>query len=364
MKNYYEILGIEKSATEEEIKKAFRRLAHKYHPDKGGDGNKFKEINEAYQVLSNKEKKAQYDKFGRVFSGAGGQEYRTGFGGFDFDPSQSGNVQFDFSGLGDLSDIFETFFGRGGKRRTYRRGADLEMREEIELEDAFYGTKKEISYATHVRCKACGGLGHDSAAGLDTCATCGGKGDVREARQTFFGNFVQVRTCPACGGGGKIPKKVCNECRGAGRLRDKKTVTAEIRPGIEDGQIIKITGAGEAGEKGAGEGDLYVRVNVKPHRVFFRKRDDLVVRKRVNILDILLGKEILVPLIERGNLAVGVPGGGDLKSALVVLGKGMPRRDGKGRGDLVVELEVKMPKKLSAKAKEALEKLREEKEIE
>lgn len=364
MKNYYEILGVAKGATEEEIKKAFRRLAHKYHPDKGGDGSKFREINEAYQVLSNKEKRAQYDRFGRVFSGAGGQGYGTGFGGFDFDPSKFGNVQFDFSDIGDLSDIFETFFGRGGKRRTYKRGSDLEMREEIELEDAFYGTKKEISYTTYIRCSVCGGVGHDSAAGLDVCATCGGKGDVKEARQTFFGNFVQVRACHACGGSGKIPKKICGECRGAGRVRGKKIATAEIRPGIEDGQIIKITGAGEAGEKGTGEGDLYVRVNIKPHRVFFRKRDDLVVRKRVHVLDILLGNKITTPLIEGGTLEVGVPTGGDLQSALAIAGKGMPRRDGGGRGDLIVELEIKMPKKLSAKAKEAIEKLREEKEME
>lgn len=361
MRNYYEVLGVDKNASDEEIKKAFRRLAHKYHPDKGGDGEKFKEINEAYQVLSNKEKRAQYDQFGRVFSGAGGPSHG---GGFDFGAGPFGNVRFDFQDLGDISDIFETFFGGGARKRTYRRGADLEVREEIALEDAFYGTKKEVSYVTHARCARCGGIGHDPAEGLDACATCAGKGEIREARQTFFGNFVQVRACPACGGSGKVPKKICAECRGTGRVRGKKTASVEIRPGIEDGQIIKIAGAGEAGEKGAGEGDLYVRVSVKPHTVFTRKGDSLVVRKKVNALDILLGDEIIVPTIEGESAAVSVPKGGNLGDAIAVSGKGMPRRDGKGRGDLIIELEVKVPKKLSAKAKDTLEKLRREKEIE
>jgi len=202
MSDYYKILGIHKGASEEDVKKAFRKLAHKYHPDKGGDEKKFKEINEAYQVLSNKEKRAQYDQFGQVFSG-GGSAGQGGFGGWPFGGAQSGpfgEVRFDFDSgdLGDLGDIFDVFFeglGIRQKRRTYQRGADIQIIQEITMEEAFRGTQKNLSYQVSVSCQKCGGLGHDTKAGFNKCETCGGQGEIKETRQSFFGNFVQMKVC-------------------------------------------------------------------------------------------------------------------------------------------------------------------------
>jgi len=366
-KDYYKILGINKGANEEEIKKAFRRLAHKYHPDKGGDEKKFKEINEAYQVLSNKEKRSQYDRFGRVFEGAAGPGFGAGFGWpFDFTQEEPfGEVKFDFGGgdFGDLSDIFDAFFeglGVRQKRRTYRRGTDIQIVQEIALEEVFQGTEKKINYRVAVRCGKCNSLGHDSKAGFDKCEVCAGQGEIKETRQSFFGNFVQVKTCSQCFGTGQIPKKICETCRGSGKVVAERTITVEIRPGISDGQIIKIQSAGEAGEHGTKEGDLYVRIKIKPHPVFKRQGDDLIIKKEVNLIDLLLEKKIEIPTISSGKLKVEIPADFDLKSNLRISGEGMPRFGSYGRGDLIVELTIKTLKKLSAKAKKILEDLERE----
>ena len=368
MKDYYKILGINKGANEEEIKKAFRRLAHKYHPDKGGDEKKFKEINEAYQVLSNKEKRSQYDRFGQVFEGAAG----PGFGGFGFEwpfdftqEEPFSEVKFDFGGgdFGDLSDIFDAFFeglGVRQKRRTYRRGADIQIVQEIALEEAFQGTEKKINFRVAVRCEKCNGLGHDPKAGFDKCGICAGQGEIKETRQSFFGNFVQVKTCGQCFGTGQIPKKVCEACRGSGKVVAERTITVEIRPGIEDGQIIKIQSAGEAGEHGTKEGDLYVRIKIKPHPVFKRQGDDLIIKKEVNLIDLLLGKKIEISTISGNKLKVEIPADFDLKSNLRISGEGMPRFGSYGRGNLIVELTIKTPKRMNERTKKILEDLEKE----
>ncbi len=377
MKDYYKILGVNKDASEEEIKKAFRKLAHKYHPDKGGDEKKFKEINEAYQVLSNKEKRAQYDKFG-----AGGFDFDSfGFGPFSSAPFDSAEgpfgegIRFDFGGeFGDLGDIFDAFFEGMGikqKRRTYQHGADIQIVQEITLEEAFHGAEKHINYRTAVKCEKCGGLGHDPKAGFNQCGVCAGRGEIKEARKSFFGNFIQIKSCHQCFGTGQIPKKICEICKGSGRITAERTVKLEIRPGIDNGQIIKIKGAGEAGERGAAEGDLYVRIRIKPHPVFKREGDNLIIKKDVNIIDLLLEKKIEIPTISgnpegkqssygAGFLKVEVPSNFNLKNNLRIPGEGMPRFGGHGRGDLIVELEIKTPKKLSAKAKKILEELEKE----
>ncbi len=385
MNDYYKILGINKSASEDEIKKAFRKLAHKYHPDKkGGDEKKFKEINEAYQILSDKNKRAQYDRFGRVFdgqpfgaaqggpfdgfsadggfSGAGpGFGFSAGGGpasGWEFDPEM-------FGGFSDLGDVFDAFFeglGVKQKRRTYRRGSDVEIMTEIFLEEAFRGTEKEIIYHVAVRCEKCKGVGYDEKAGTEKCPVCDGQGEIKETRNTFFGSFTQVKTCEKCFGAGKIPKKVCEICRGSGKVMGERKIRAEIRPGTLDNQIINVKGGGEAGERGTAEGDLYIRIKIKPHPVFERRGDDLSVKKEVKIIDLLLGKKIEIPTISGGKLHIEIPSDFDLKNPLRVHGEGMPKFSGFGRGDLIVELKIKTPKKLSEKAKKILEDLNKETE--
>lgn len=369
MADYYKILGINKSASEDEIKKAYRKLAHKYHPDKsGGDDKKFKEINEAYQILSNKEKRTQYDRFGRVFDGSAGSAQGGPFGGFDFGGFSSGGGQgFDFDPRmfdgSDIGDVFDAFFegiGFKQKRRTYRRGSDIEIIQEITLEEVFKGAEKNLKYKLAIRCQKCKGLGYDEKSQFNQCSTCNGQGEIKETRSTFFGSFVQVKECHKCFGAGKIPDKVCNDCRGSGRISGEREVKLEIRPGVADNQIIKIKGVGEAGEKGIGEGDLYARIRIKPHPVFERRANDLRVKKEINIIDILLEKKIEIPTISGHRLKIEIPVGFDLKQDLMIPGEGMPQFGSYGRGNLVVEFKIKTPKKLNPKSKEILEKLEKE----
>ncbi len=362
--DYYKILGINKGASEEEVKKSFRKLAHKYHPDKkGGDEKKFKEINEAYSVLSDKKKREQYDKYGKVFEGAG-QEWRgEPFGGF----GGAGDFGFEFGGTGDLSDIFEAFFegmGVKSRRRTYRRGADVEIIQEITLEESFSGTKREIKYKIAVSCDKCAGKGYDEKAGFDKCDVCGGQGEIKEMRKTFFGNFAQVKSCKKCFGNGQIPKNSCRHCGGSGKIAGERAVKLEIYPGVDNGQIIQIKGVGEAGESGAEAGDLYARIKIKHHPIFERRGNDLLIKKEISLINILLGKKIEIPAITGEKLTVEIPEDFDLRQPLTIPGKGMPvfgsPAGGFGRGNLIVEFKIKTPKKLSAKAKKILEELERE----
>ncbi|MDP3999141.1 MAG: DnaJ C-terminal domain-containing protein [bacterium] len=359
-KNYYQILGVEKSASEEDIKKAFRKLAHQHHPDKaGGNEQKFKEINEAYQVLSNKEKRSQYDRFGRVADGAQGNGPFggpfSGFGeGFDFnfDPSN-------LEDLSNVSDIFESFFEGLGmkKRKTYHRGADIEAVKEISLEEAFRGIDLRLKVETELSCKHCAGAGYFSKEGFTKCGACGGRGEVRETRQTFFGQFAQVRACSKCRGQGEIPNKICNYCSGSGRIKGEREVEIEIAPGIADGQLIKVTGAGQAGERGAGAGDLYARIKIKPHHDFQRVNNDLIVKKSLSLTDILLGKKVEIPTVAGGKINAEIPEDFNLRERLRIPGEGMPRFGSFGRGDLYVEFQIRTPKKIDPKIKKFLEEL-------
>jgi molecular chaperone DnaJ len=365
-KDYYHILGIQKNASEEEIKKAYRKLAHQYHPDKaGGDEKKFKEINEAYQVLSDRMKRMQYDRFGSAepmggFGQGAGAQWGAGmppnWEGFGFDPRGFEG----FGDMGDLGDIFETFFEGMGvrpRRKTYERGADLEFQEEIALEDAFRGVTKTLRLRTLVQCAKCGGKGAEAASGFEKCAACDGRGEVREERRTFFGHFAQVKACAKCHGTGEIPKKACAACKGAGRIESAREVKIELLPGIADGQLIKIKGMGEAGERGTAPGDLYVRVRVKPHHLFERHGANIVVTQELKIVDLLLGKKIEVPTISGGKISIEIPTGFNLKDNLRIPNEGMPHFGSYGRGDLLVNFIVKAPKKLDARAKKLLEEL-------
>jgi molecular chaperone DnaJ len=365
-KDYYQILGVTKGASEEEIKKAYRKLAHQHHPDKaGGDEAKFKEINEAYQILSDKAKRAQYDRFGSAdpttgFGGAsaqwgGGNPF--GGGGFGFDPQNMGDV-------GDLGDIFESMFeGFGGRqrRKTYEKGSDLEIQEVITLEEAFRGVTKTIRLRTFVQCEKCKGKGAEAGSGFEKCKTCDGQGEVREQRRTFFGTFSQVKTCEKCHGTGEIPKKACSSCKGSGRVESEREVKIEVLPGIDDGQLIKIKGMGETGERGSAPGDLYVRVRVKPHSVFQRHGADLVVAKELKLTDALLGKKLEIPTISGTQISVEIPANFNLKENLRIPGQGMPHFGASSfysnRGDLLVDFIIKAPKKAGAKAKKLLEEL-------
>ncbi len=379
MNDYYKILGVNKNSTEDEIKKAYRRLAHKYHPDKNsGDDKQFKEINEAYQVLSNKEKRAQYDQFGKAGDNP--------FGGFGFDFSSGGPSPFGGQGSAsgwdprmfegsDLGDVFDVFFeglGFKQKRKTYHRGSDIEIVQEITLEQAFQGAINNIKYRIAVYCQKCKGLGYDEKSEISQCSACAGQGEVKETRNSFFGSFVQVKKCSKCFGVGQIPDKVCNICHGTGKINGEKQIKLEIRPGVGDDQIIKIKGEGEVGERGAGEGDLYIRIRIKPHSIFKRRGNDLWIKKEVNMLDILLGRKIEIPTIgvnykDRGigKIKIEIPAGFDLKHDLIIPDEGMPNSSASSRGifgfgsrgNLIVEFKIKTPKKLSGKAKKILEEL-------
>lgn len=367
MKDYYQTLGVSRSASEEEIKKAYRKLAHQHHPDKpGGDEARFKEINEAYQVLSDKEKRARYDRYGSAEGPqmpGGGQGFPGGFtwdfGGQGF-PGGGG-----FSDLGDIGDIFETFFGggrgpgRGG--RTYRRGADIETEISITLSEAFHGAHRNAELKTLVTCDGCRGKGSEPGVKLKKCGTCGGQGQVQEERRTFFGQFSQVKTCSACSGSGEVPEQVCKACSGKGRKPGMRSFRVDVAPGIQEGQIIKISGAGEAGEQDSGSGDVYVHIKIKPDKDFEREGDDLIVRKEIGALDLLLSRKIVITGIDGRHLQVDIPNAISANEPLRVVGEGMPHLGRSGRGDLLVELTIKLPKKISAKDKALLEKI--EKEI-
>jgi molecular chaperone DnaJ len=356
MEDYYKILGIDRKSSSEEIKKAYRKLAHKYHPDKsGGDEKKFKEINEAYQVLSNADKRKQYDQFGQVFPGSGGPGAGSAYGGNGASWNWDVNVN-DFGGNGDLGDFFNSFFeglGVKQKRRMYKRGSDLELRVDITLEEAKSGKTVKLEYKTLIKCKTCSGLGHFPSSGFTKCERCGGQGEIKESKATFFGNFVQVVSCRNCHGIGQIPNKLCSSCGGEGRLEGAMSVSLEIRPGVEDAQIIKIKDMGEAGERQAEPGDLYVRVHVKPHQVFERRGNDLYRKLSVNIVDVLLEREIEIDALGGGKkVKIKIPQGFNLSDELHIKGEGM-----NSHSDLIMRLEVKTPENLSAKARRLLEEL-------
>ncbi len=349
MKDYYQILGVPRTASEEEIKKAYRKLAHKYHPDKaGGDEKQFKEINEAYQVLSNKEKRAQYDQFGRTFEGAAGESPFGGFSGFDF-----GN-------FGDVEEIFESFFGGartgGAARERVRRGSDIAIDVELTLEEAFTGTVRKVQLRKLSPCARCSGSGQEPGTAMVKCPRCKGSGEIDEVRRIFIGTFRQVTVCPECGGRGMRPEKNCTECLGEGRMPRTSETTISIPPGIRDGETIRLSGEGEAGGRGGVAGDLYVKIHLRPHPVFRREGDDLLLHVPILFTQAVLGGTIEATTID-GKIRLRIPPGTPSGKVFRIAGKGMPRLHGQGRGDELVEVRIHIPSKLSRKAKKLLEEL-------
>jgi molecular chaperone DnaJ len=358
MKDYYKILGVPPDASDDEIRKAYYKLAHKYHPDKGGDEKKFKEINEAYRILSDKEKRAQYDRYGRVFEEAPGVGAEGPFEWFwgrpDFD------FEFDF---GDLGEMVEEMFGFGmprARKRDLKKGRDIEVGIEISLEDTLSGKKQKIVLEKYVVCSRCNGSGAEPGTKIKECFSCRGTGQVQQIKKTFFGTFTRTTICPECGGEGYRPEKPCNVCNGEGRIRGEEEIEIFIPPGVDNNQIIKIPGKGDAGRRGGKPGDLFVRVFVKEHPVFERKGDDLYISIPISFSQAALGDEIEVPTLEGKKILLKVPAGIESGKILRISGKGIPHFSGQGRGNLYVKLIVKTPKKLTKKQRELLEKLKEE----
>jgi molecular chaperone DnaJ len=357
MKDYYKILGIPRNASQEEIKRAYYRLAHKYHPDKGGDPEKFKEINEAYRILSDPEKRRQYDTYGSVFEESTpgpGFDYQWFWGKPDFD------FEFEF---GDLEEMIEEMFGFGGtrrKKRDLKRGKDIEVEIEIPLEFTLQNFEKKIKIRKFIKCPRCEGTGAEPGTKIIECFSCRGTGYVQEVRRTFFGTFTRSTICPECGGEGYRPEKPCNVCNGEGRIRGEEEVTIKIPAGVDTGQVIKFEEKGDAGRRGGRPGDLLVRIVVRPHPIFERRGDDLYTQVPISFSQAVLGDEIEIETLEGKKILLKVPAGTESGKILRISGKGIPHFRGAGRGNLYVQLIVKTPKKLTKKQKELLEKLKEE----
>lgn len=349
MKDFYEILGVSRQATEEDIKKAFRALAHKYHPDKkGGDEQKFKEVSEAYAVLSDKKKRAQYDAYGKNFQGGAP-------GGFDFSNFQGFGGQQGFEGFQDfdVGDLFSEFFGGG--RPHEARGRDISIDIEVPFRDSIFGTERRVLLSKLGNCDACGGNGAEKGSGMAKCEACNGKGRIQETRSTFFGSFSTTRTCPACKGRGEIPKSLCKTCRGEGVLKRQEEIHIVVPAGIQDGEMVRMPGRGEAMTAGKA-GDLYVKIHVQPDRTFARNGNNLETTLSIKLSDALLGAPYTVKTLD-GDEVLDIPAGTQHGSILRVRGKGVPHGRG-SRGDLLVRANVEMPQKLSKKAKALLEELR------
>lgn len=357
-KDYYKVLGVERSASEADIKKAFRKLAHVHHPDKSnGNAEKFKEINEAYQVLSNKEKKSQYDQFGSTFENGGGGSYGPfQGGGFDFSGFQNANAQganFDF----DLGDIFNSFFGgatQGRSRR--RRGSDIQMDIEITLKDAAFGVAKNIKIRKQDVCQDCQGSGAKDGKSFSSCQQCKGSGQIST---TILGQFRTQTICPSCQGAGQVIKEKCSNCGGVGNVWREQSLKVEIPAGIDDGQSIKLSSQGNSGPNKAPAGDLYITAHVLPDEHFERQGFDLFSEQKIPFATATLGGEINVHTID-GQVKLKIPSGTPSGKKFILRNKGLTKINSKNRGDQVVSIQVAVPTKLSNKQKKLIEELQQE----
>lgn len=349
-KNYYDILGVDKKASQDDIKKAFRKLAQKHHPDKGGDEATFKEMTEAYSVLGDERKRREYDSYGQTFQGAGGAQ------GFDFSGFQgAGGVEFDLSDLfGDLGDIFGA---RGAGGRRIRRGRDISIDVEVSFKESIMGGTRSVLLTKIGTCDTCSGTGGKPGTEMVTCAGCNGQGKIRETRNSPLGAFTSVRTCPACEGAGKLPKEKCKECAGHGILRKEEEINLDIPRGIDNGEMIRMPGRGEAVKAGV-PGDLYIKVHVKPHGVFRKEGMHLVMDLPLKLTDALLGTTVNVTALDDKKLEVKVPPMTKTEEVLRLRGKGVVYAE--GSGDLLIKITTVLPKKLSSKAKKAIEELKTE----
>ncbi len=362
-KDLYETLGLNRNASDEEIKKAYRRLTQKYHPDKkDGDEAKFKEVNSAYQVLSDKTKKQQYDQFGQTFDGAGGAG-ASGFQGNPFSGGFSGMGGMNFEGvdIDDLGDIFGNMFHRGESRQgaRVRKGPDIAVDAEISFEEMVSGVKKEFKLYKNVQCDKCNGTGAELGSGTKKCSDCGGTGRKQTTRRTILGSFAQVVVCPTCEGAGEVADKKCSKCRGIGSVKEYDNIAIEIPPGVESGETLVARGKGEAGGKNSVAGDLYIRITVKPHKDFKREGSNVYYKLPISFTEAALGYKADVPTVD-GSVEMKIVPGTQSGTILRLQGKGLPQHYGGRRGDQFVEVQVVVPRKVSRKGKRLLEELESE----
>lgn len=360
-KDYYQVLGVDKKASADEIRRAFRRLAQEHHPDKGGDAEKFKEINEAYQILSDDKKRAQYDQFGAAFDGAGAGpggfnwgDFSQGFGGF-----QGANGAQGSAGMDDLGEMLGDLFGLGGRRGRQagpRRGADLEVDLTIELKEAVFGTEKSIDLNKKNRCEHCHGTGAEPGHKVVTCMNCRGTGQITVSQQTFLGQFQTVQTCGECRGSGRVPEKKCSICDGRGTKVRRNTIKLKIPAGIDNNEGIRLKGEGEAGDFAGPAGDLLVRIKVRPDLHFRRERNNIISREEIPFHVAALGGKVKVRTLAE-EVELKIPTGTQSGQLFKLKGHGAPDIRGYSRGDQIVEIVIKVPQKLSGKQKKLLEEL-------
>lgn len=354
-KDYYKILGVSKSASEDELKKAFRRLAHEHHPDKGGDASKFKDINEAYQILGDKQKRQTYDQFGSAAFENGGQGAPGGPGGFG-----GGGFDFNFGGqdFGDLNDVLGEMFGFGGGRggRRESRGKNIEMDVELSFRESVFGVDKTLKLYRQLKCSHCKGEGAEPGTKVNECKTCGGSGQVRQAQRTMFGTMQTVVECKDCHGRGKKPEKECKTCSGHGVERREQSISIHIPAGVDSGAMLQVAGEGEAPVGSGHAGDLFIRVHVQPHKDFIRKGYEIVSEMAIPFTVLALGGTIHVPTID-GDESVRVAEGTPNGTLITIRNKGIPHGRAGNRGNHIVRLVADVPRKLSKEQKTLLEQL-------
>jgi len=355
-KDYYEILGVSKSASQDEIKAAFRKKAHEHHPDKGGNAEKFKECNEAYQVLGNAEKRKQYDQFGSAF-----QSGQAGFGGANwggFSGFQNGaKMDFDFEDLSEMFGGFGDIFGFGGANRSTNRrtsrGRDLEMQIKLGFKEAIFGLEKEINFSKNTRCEHCSGAGAEPGSQVNSCPTCRGTGYVTRLQRTILGNIQTKSPCSACGGEGKTYSQKCTKCSGSGIIRANVKLKVKIPAGINEGESIRLSGQGEAGLKGAPAGDLFLKVMIEPSQYFVRDGYDIRTEATISIKQAILGDKIPLETVH-GTVKLKIPEGTQSGTTFKIKEKGVPKLHGRGLGDHYVRIIVNIPKNLTKKQKNLL----------
>jgi len=350
-KDYYETLGVERGASKDELKKAFHKMAHKYHPDKaGGNEAKFKEVNEAYQVLSDDTKRQQYDAYGQVPPGGAG----AGHAGFDgFNGFGGGG----FDGV-DLGDIFGDFFGGGGRGGPQvERGGDISIDIEITFEESIYGAQRKVVLGKTSPCDTCSGTGAKPGTKMKKCGTCAGKGKFTQMRKTFLGNFSTVTTCDTCHGLGDLPEEKCKTCAGLGVLKKQEEIAINVPQGIRAGEMLRMSGRGEAVAHGV-PGDLYIRIHVKPHAIYRREGNNLVMDLDVKFTDAILGATYTIKNLEGKSLDVKIPEGVKYGDVLRLREKGIPATSRNRAGDILITVRIKTPTKLSRKAQKLVEELK------
>ena len=365
-RDYYEVLGVNKNATDDELKKAYRKLAKKYHPDANPDNKaeaeaKFKEVNEAYETLSDPQKRRMYDQFGpdgpQGFNGGAGGPFGGGNGYYSY--TSSG---FDgFGDFGDLGDIFSSFFGGGfGGRSTNkkqngpRKGADLNLHIDITFEQAFLGVEKEIAITRNETCNICHGSGAKPGTSVTKCPTCNGTGQIRQVQNTILGQMQTTRTCTNCHGTGEVIKEPCENCKGKGTVRKQPKIKVKIPAGIDDGQTVVLRGEGEPGEKGGPKGDLYITVRLKKHSIFSRKANNVYCDVPITITQATLGAELEIPMVDGSKEKYKIPEGTQTGTKFVIRGKGFKSVSSNSVGDFVFTVNVQTPKKLSKEQRELL----------